>query len=273
MMDDALKNRYPFRLGTTSFIYPADYATNVRRLAPYVDEIELLLLESAHLPSHSDINELRELAQTHDITYNVHLPMDIDPGAAMAATRRRSVTSITTAMDRVAPLCPTTQTLHVPFNPNETDPTGEPAIERVGDWQNRATESLTRVLDATGVATDHISIETLDFSPDWLQPIVEMLGLNVCVDVGHLILHGFDLGRLLGLFATRTSIIHLHGVVAGKDHLSVRHLKPDERKIISSYLKGFKGSVSLEVFSLAQLEDAMACFPDLMNLGNNESMF
>lgn len=273
MMDDALKNRYPFRLGTTSFIYPADYAINVRRLAPFVDEIELLLLESAHLPSHSDINELQKLAQDHDITYNVHLPMDIDLGAAMPATRRQSVTSIANAMDRVAPLRPTTQTLHLPFNPNEPDKTGEPDIVRMGEWQTRATESLTRVLDATGVAANHISVETLDFSPDWLQPIVKMLDLNVCVDVGHLILHGFDLGKVLGLFAARTSMIHLHGVADGKDHLSVRHLKPDACKTISSYLKGFKGSVSIEVFSLAQLKDSMACFPDLMNFGNSENRF
>ena len=42
----AHKSGYPFRLGTTSFIYPAGWAENVARLAPLVDEVELLFFES-----------------------------------------------------------------------------------------------------------------------------------------------------------------------------------------------------------------------------------
>ena len=38
---------YPFKIGTTSYIYPAGYVDNVKILAPCLDEIELLLLESA----------------------------------------------------------------------------------------------------------------------------------------------------------------------------------------------------------------------------------
>jgi hypothetical protein len=40
------KKRYPFRIGTTSFIYPAGYTENVARLGPHVDEIEILMFES-----------------------------------------------------------------------------------------------------------------------------------------------------------------------------------------------------------------------------------
>jgi sugar phosphate isomerase/epimerase len=259
MMDDTLKQRYPFRLGTTSFIYPADYASNVRQLAPLVDEIELLLLESNHLPSHGDINELQSLAQVHNITYNIHLPIDIDLGADMPAIRRQCISSIAKAMDRVAPLHPTTHTLHLPFNQPQSD------LEHVGDWQIRSMESLTWLLDATGAAADQISIETLDFSPDWLLPIVEMFDLSVCVDVGHLILHGFDLQKVLDVFADRTTILHLHGVCANRDHLAVSHIEPDDRRTISRYLMSFKESVSIEVFSLSQLEESMACFPELVN--------
>jgi len=38
-MIKGLKNRFPFRLGTTSYIIPADLITNVRFLASYVDDI------------------------------------------------------------------------------------------------------------------------------------------------------------------------------------------------------------------------------------------
>jgi len=51
------KGLYPFKIGTTSFIYPAGYAQNVKMLGPYVDEIELLLFEGApdSLPSTQEI--------------------------------------------------------------------------------------------------------------------------------------------------------------------------------------------------------------------------
>ena len=61
LMPTSLKRRFPFRLATTSFIHPAGYTVNVRRLAPLVDEIELLFLERDHLPSVNEINELNLL--------------------------------------------------------------------------------------------------------------------------------------------------------------------------------------------------------------------
>ena len=41
------KGIFPFKIGTTSFIYPDGYVQNVKMLAPYLDEIELILFESA----------------------------------------------------------------------------------------------------------------------------------------------------------------------------------------------------------------------------------
>jgi len=73
------KGLYPFKIGTTSFIYPAGYAQNVKMLGPYVDEIELLLFEGApdSLPSTQEIKKLLSLSKEFDLTYNVHLPTDI----------------------------------------------------------------------------------------------------------------------------------------------------------------------------------------------------
>ncbi len=60
-----LKGRFPFRLGTTSYIIPDAIFPNVRFLAPLVDEIELVLFESGrddNLPSGEDISALAALA-------------------------------------------------------------------------------------------------------------------------------------------------------------------------------------------------------------------
>jgi hypothetical protein len=68
------KGIFPFKLGTTSFIYPDHYIPNVKMLGPYLDEIELLLFESLPadaLPSKAVIAELSDLAREYDLTYNI----------------------------------------------------------------------------------------------------------------------------------------------------------------------------------------------------------
>ena len=74
-------NHLPFRLGTTSFIVPADLLTNVRFLAGRVRDIEVLLFEvddgDNALPGPEVWVELAELARAHDLTYTIHLPLDL----------------------------------------------------------------------------------------------------------------------------------------------------------------------------------------------------
>jgi len=52
----------PFRLGTTSFIYPATWSVNVERLAGRVDDVELLIFEATRDRDLPDEAELAELA-------------------------------------------------------------------------------------------------------------------------------------------------------------------------------------------------------------------
>ncbi|MEJ2657277.1 MAG: hypothetical protein P8012_08760, partial [Desulfobacterales bacterium] len=71
------KNAFPFKIGTTSFIYPNNYVQNVVLLAPYLDEIELILFESTpdSLPSMNVISTLLSLADEYHLSYNVHHPL------------------------------------------------------------------------------------------------------------------------------------------------------------------------------------------------------
>jgi sugar phosphate isomerase/epimerase len=259
MMVAPLKQQYPFRLGTTSFIYAADYVTNVQHLASFVDEIELLLFESQHLPPSREIARLADLANTRCISYNVHLPMDLDMVGESADVRRRSIDAVARAIDCVTPLSPTTHTLHLTFNRSDT------SASVVRDWQDLATESVTDLLRICDVPARNISIETLDYDPRWLRPIVERLDLAICVDVGHVMRYGFNLRQVLDLFADRTTILHLHGVAAGKDHLALTHLSPYHHDAIASYLIEFKGSASIEVFNRKRLMASLAYFPLLMH--------
>jgi len=80
------------RLGTTSYIYPADIITNVRRLAGKVQDVELVIFEpeecSSGLPDDGTIAELNSLGAEHGMTYIVHLPLGLglaDEQASVAA--------------------------------------------------------------------------------------------------------------------------------------------------------------------------------------------
>ena len=257
---NSYKQRYPFRLGTTSFIYPANYITNACRLAPLVDELELLLFESRQtsLPTEDEIRQLASLAEEKAITYNIHLPVDLDLTDVDPVQKQKAAQSFAQIIRLVSPLQPTTYTLHITNAPKDRKATA------IAAWQNRAVTGVQELLTLSRVMPQQLSIETLDYPPQWLVPLVEKLDLAVCVDVGHVLLFGYDLNKVLADFQHRISILHLHGVADGKDHRSLIRLDQPTRSTLIPFLKRFSGSVSLEVFSLERLNSSLADLAGMM---------
>jgi sugar phosphate isomerase/epimerase len=246
LLSRSFKKRFPFTLATTSFIYPDDYGPNIQRLGPFLDEIELLLFESGSLPSRHTIAGLADLARTYEVGYNVHLPSDVSVGHADDRIRESAVASILRAYERVSVLSPSTLTLHIPWE----GPAGLPAD--LLPWKERVRESIVCLIAAVG-SPACISVETLDYPLEWLAEVIDDLGLAVCMDVGHLLLHGRELADVMRRFASRISILHLHGVAAGRDHLALDRLRPSSAEKVFKVLSGFKGIVSLEVFNFDDL--------------------
>jgi sugar phosphate isomerase/epimerase len=249
----SLKNRYPFRVSAPSFIFPADYVINVQRLAPYADEIELLVLEShpENLPSKETVAELVRLGSDMNVTYNVHLPLDTDLTATEKSHRQKAADLLLGAMERVVPLDAVTHTLHLDFREKDHQP------DTVSAWQQRMRHQLGHIIEAGPLEARQISIETLDYPPAYFDPIVNDLDLAVCLDIGHLIRYGHDVAGAIAVYGTRTDIIHLHGVADGRDHLSARHLSPAMVQTILVFLKNYTQSLSLEVFNPQRLSDSM----------------
>lgn len=249
----SLKGRYAFRVSAPSFIYPAGYINNVRRLAPYVDEIELLVLESApeSLPSVQTIGELVRLGNDLDICYNVHLPLDIHLAPATRHARQKAVDLLLGAMARVEPLAAVTHTLHLDYQESDHRP------DTINAWRTRMKRQLRQVIDSGPFGASQISIETLDYPPGYFESIVTELDLAICLDMGHLIRYGHDLAATIATYGTRTDIIHLHGVADGRDHLSAGRLSPGVQRTILRYLETFNGSLSLEVFTPQRLSDSL----------------
>jgi sugar phosphate isomerase/epimerase len=236
----SLKGRFPFSFGVPSYIIPADIASNVKWLRGLVDEIELILFESdrfSNMPSPSDIALFRELAAESGLRYNVHLPLDVDVASMEARVRSRSLDMVERIVDLTAPLDPTSYILHV-----LKDETAEPAR-----WKATVTESLA----ALRPPRDRFAVETLAWDLREIDDILRDLRFSVCIDIGHLLLRGDDVPSIFALFSGRISMIHLHGVQAGKDHIALDRLGAAERAMIAATVRaaGYARGLSLEIFS------------------------
>lgn len=244
------KNVYPFRLAATSFIYPADYTYNVRRLGPFVDEIELLLFESRPdaLPTPAEIGTLVRLGEEFGLTYNIHLPYDVSACDPDPDRRRRAVDTILGIVDLAAPLSPTTHTLHLPYDGSQRE-----------KWQRRAEESISMLVHR-GVEAEALSIETLDYPFEWLEGILDAYTLRTCIDIGHLIVQEVDPAATLDRYRDRTAVVHLHGADGKKDHLALGCLPTATSRPIVERLRHFNGTVSIEVFSFDRLAASLSTF-------------
>ncbi len=132
---------YPFRLGTTSYIIPADILPNVRYLAGKVQDVELVLFEvddgPGNLPSKEQIAELISIAADNDLTYTIHLPLDLrlaDDGSL----RHASLETARRVIDCTNTLDPWAYVLHLDGKAvrNGADPA---TMQR---WQEQAVQSL-----------------------------------------------------------------------------------------------------------------------------------
>jgi len=252
------RDRFPFPLGTTSYIVPDDILPNVRQLATVVDDIELVVFESdeiSNLPTPDVVEELRALATSHRLTYTLHLPMDAHLGHADAAVRRAGVDKCLRVMDRLRPARPVATVLHFQ---HETYPGEIPAAD-IPRWQTALRTSVKDLL-ATGIPPQDLCVETLSYPFEWVEPIVFENNLSICLDVGHILLKGFELPRYLDRYWPHTRVVHLHGILDGHDHRDLSGLDPRVLDPLMGRLCSSSNPpvVTLEVFSEADLVNSLS---------------
>ncbi len=252
-----MSTRYgtPFRIGTTSYIYPDDILPNARRLCGRVDDIELVLFEvpdAGNIPGSALVRELASLARDHALTYTPHLPLDINLGSVDAVVRDSSIDIAARLIERLAPLDPPAFVLHIPGPGN--------SCAGILDWQLRAGDSVGRLLRRVGIAPNLIAVENLDFPFHLLGGIIADHTLSACIDVGHLIIGGLDVSAHLDSYLGMARVMHLHGVRDGRDHISLRHLDPTFTAWLMKRLcdAGYGGVLTLEVFGETDFEESLA---------------
>lgn len=218
-------------------------------LGPFLDEIELLMFESAwpdSLPSEQIIAELAQAGHEIGITYNIHLPADVSLTSADPAERKHAVEILQLFIKQCLPLSPSAFALHLPCDIPLQD------RKDIQQWRKRGADGLSLLLD-TVPDSRVLAVETLMYPFDIAEPLIKDFDLSVCMDTGHLMLCGFDVKNLWETYADRIPLMHLHGVHGGKDHLSLDSLSAAQADVIREILKNFRGVVSLEVFSYKHL--------------------
>ncbi|MFA7294719.1 MAG: cobamide remodeling phosphodiesterase CbiR, partial [Candidatus Omnitrophota bacterium] len=131
------RQKLSFRIGTTSYIYPDDILPNVHKLKGKVDDLELVLFEVnniGNIPMQKDLKELKHISNKWNLTYTVHLPLDINLGSAIAGKRKGSVEKAGMLIERLAILNPYAYILHLNLSKR--------AEGNIKPWQGRINQSL-----------------------------------------------------------------------------------------------------------------------------------
>jgi sugar phosphate isomerase/epimerase len=260
--NQSLKNRFPFRLGTTSYVIPADLRTNVAFLADKVDDIELVLFESdeiTNLPDAATIKALKETAERHDLTYTVHLPLDTWLGHREESVRERSVDKCLRVIERTAELKPFAYVLH--FHGDQQGKSPSPDMMRWNEGHRRSVERLLHAVDSLDLC-----VELLDYPYDLIEDIVNDYGLSICLDIGHLLLYGYTPEDYLDRYLPQTRVLHLHGIEEGNDHRSLAFLPAGLLTTLMSRLDNDQQKsrvLTMEIFdekAFNQSNDVLRCF-------------
>ncbi|AAM72179.1 MAG TPA: xylose isomerase [Chlorobaculum sp.] len=247
--------KYPFRLGTSSYIIPDDILPNVRYLADKVEDIELALFESdefSNLPSPEVIAELVALAGEHGLTYSVHLPLDVYLGSPFRDERERSVGKCRRIIDLTEALPKSAFVMHFEAGKGVdinafSDEERQIFVESLGD-------SARMLLEGCGEPVSMFCAENLNYPFEIVWPVVEQFGFSVALDVGHLEYYGFPTADYLDRYLSRAKVLHMHGTTGGRDHNSLACMRPEALDLVVEALRKVEGEpkvFTLEIFSEA----------------------
>lgn len=231
------------RIGTTSYIYPADIITNVRKLAGRVRDIEVVIFELDNrwnnLPDAKTVSEMASVASDNGMTYTVHLPLDLTLGAD---DNKESIEKALRVINATLGLSPVGFVIHL------EEQCAKP-INHMTKWMENSLASLEILGRETG-DLGKLCVENLEsHSPDMIDGILDRSEVSCCIDVGHLWKQGLDPVPILGKWLPRATVVHIHGI-EGRDHKSLSLMSPERLDpVVKELAMDFQGVVTLEVFS------------------------
>ncbi len=257
-----------FRIGTTSYIIPADILPNVDYLAGRVSDIQLVLFETdthgSNLPDESLRRALNERAARHNLSYTIHLPLDLrlaDGGTA----EHDSLVKARRVIEATRELKPAAYTLHLdagrlppPWGACRKHPLS------LAVWQDQAVRALETV-SAWIPDPGLLCVENLEkWDPVAFEAVLDRVAVSRTVDIGHLWLEDKEPLPILEKWLPRTRVVHLHGI-GSRDHQSLLLMPPEKRDPVVRLLKErFTGILTLEVFNERDLAESLEAVRQIM---------
>jgi len=242
-----------FRLGLTSYVHPADLITNVRHLAPFADDIEIVFFEShefSNLPSPVEVEELRQLAAAHLLSYTIHFPIDKALGSPNREEREQYLSTALRIIELCRPLKPHGWILHLEGIEVSASPT------RIDTWRHDLIP-LLRVL--AGIVDDptRLCVENLGYPFTWCEPLLLDLPFSVCLDFGHLLQMGYDWRSHVTQWLPRTRIIHLYGSDKTSRHYSLEMTPQPLVQEFLKFIQTYRDVLTLETFGFEDTESSL----------------
>lgn len=230
--------KVPWVLAAPSCVLPANVAINCAFLAQEFDEIGLAFFETQACLAYTEQELPQGLAEL-PVRWHMHLPLDLPWEAGV-----EHVAGVILALrHRAGHLAPRQFVLHPPEAP-------------------ATLAELARLLAAGGLPPAQVLVENIkgqDLALHW--PVICAAGLGVCLDLGHMLVHGQEnFLTLPGLFA-RTRMLHLNAPDPAKParHASLAILDVQGREVCARLLAGLEpgGVVMLELFGEGALFESL----------------
>ncbi len=256
------KHKFPFRLGTTSYIFPDEIIPNVRVLSKLIDDIELVLFESesaGNTPTGRDILELRRIGDIYGCGYTVHLPIDLKACSTDDNEHNKYIETACRTIQLTSGLMPRAWIVHLEGISSKAEESD------IGSWRRRAKKTICELAYAAK-SPDLLAIENLSYPALWNMDHVIRCNVRCCLDIGHIWNNEKDMWeRICRKLLPSTSVIHLHGVNDGCDHLSLRKT---DRNLLESFIRllakiRFTGIVTLEVFDQTDFYQSKEIFEEI----------
>lgn len=256
------KRWFPFKIGCTSYVIPDEIIPNVLFMADKVDDIELVLFESgtiSNIPETSTIAILQQIANEHDITFSIHFPIDRKAGAVSYEERAALLQRILAVIELTQKLPVSRYVLHLEGLSDQ--------FNRVecARWHSAVSDFCEELVNRSAILPESIAVENLSYHPRLHKDVVTNYKLSNCIDVGHLWLQDIDWEHYISETLPYTNIIHLHGVDStGRDHVSLAaHQNKWQLEKLVSFLRGYSGVVTLEVFSESDTFQSLTLLKEL----------
>ena len=229
-----LKGR-PFRLGTDSCLIEADLVENVKRLAPLVDDVMLILYDCgvSNYPDRNQVKILADIASAEDLSFTVHLPSSLQGITVSEAWEESCYAQVMRSIEATAELAPQSFVWHW-----ESESFGEIPSDDIPRWLDALCRIASRVLSLGAADPQKLCVETLSYPYDIILPMVREFGLSVTLDIGHVWKAGWQAVPLMEELLPLTRIAHIHGVKVpgGEDHQSLR-VAPEA--LVREFLRAF----------------------------------